>query len=220
MEGVTKKTEVNNDLCVFCKLKKPSEVCNSATDIGFATFQESAKKRILTIDTKYGAFLDHYLNLSRENLQYHRKCYSDFTNKSKISRLHEHNPSVNSESQQTNYSANASTASFVQVTDWSLCVICQKVKQKDHLRKVSADVATKFEELAKWDDLLFARIRDTNLEAAHVSYHGLCLIDLERRCKKKSTAAQKKPSAFNDLCAELRASADGKVSLNLMLNGA
>lgn len=84
-------------------------------------------------------------------------------------------------------------------------MICQDEKKgTDHLRKFSGDTASKIEIFAEVDNLLFMRVKDIDLVIAKVLHHGLCLIDLERRYKKKITNVQKKPSAFNALCAELR----------------
>lgn len=233
MKKVTNKAVKNQKLCIFCNEKKQSEECKPATDAGFSSFRESAKNRLFTIDSKYGAFLNQYLNLCRDNVQYHRKCYSNFTNKTLISRLPRRNLTVDSEPEQrdiadfTNQTlismlqgCNANVGDVFQQsksvttssTDWSLCVICQDEKKgTDHLRKFSGDTASKIETFAEVDNSVFMRIKDIDLIVAQVQHHGLCLIDLERRYKKKITHVQKKPSAFNDLCAELRASVDAKV---------
>lgn len=79
--------ELNKNLCIFCQKYKPLEKCTPATEEGFATIQESAKHRLNTVDTKYGAYLDQYLSMSIDNVKYHAKCRSDFTNKTLISRL-------------------------------------------------------------------------------------------------------------------------------------
>lgn len=115
-----------------------------------------------------------------------------------------------SETQQRDNSTSSSSMS-TQVTNWSLCILCQTEKKKDPPRKVSDEVALKIEKFAKKDDSLLIRIRDTNLVTAKVLYHGLCLLDLERRCGKTG-GAQKQHLAFNKLCAELRVGANKNVS--------
>ncbi len=231
MEEVSKETVQNKNVCIFCRLKKKSETCSSATDRGYVSFIQSVKIRKLAIDRKYGDFLDGYLNLSRENVQYHRKCYSEFTNKTLISRLQKRisEPEQSDITDLTNqtiismlqdeFSSSATPKSqpACHVTNWSLCVICQKEKpNKDHLRKVSVETAAKIEKFAEIDNLLFDRIKDINLVIAQVQHHGLCLIDLERRYTKKTSDAQRKQTAFNDLCAELRMTAGEKVIHNII----
>lgn len=226
-----KKVAKAQKLCIFCHENKHSEDCKPATETGFTSFRESAKNRKHVIDAKYGDRLDQYLNLSLDEVQYHRKCYSNFTNKTLISRLPRCNLSVGDESEQVDLAdltnqtlismlqgSSASTGSVpeqsttILATNWNLCVICQDEKKStDHLRKVSNDSASKIETFAEVDNALFMRIKDIDMVAAKVQHHGLCLIDLERRYNKKVANVQKKPSAFNDLCAELRASTDGKV---------
>lgn len=225
MEGVLNKTVNNKKLCILCNEVKTAEECKPATDQNFATFQESAKSRKLAIDLYYGDFLDEYLKLSINNVQYHKKCYSNFTNKTLISRLQRRNLSVDGEPEQPDISeftnqtlisllheCNSSAGGASTPTDWSLCLICQRHKNdKDHLRNVSENTALQIETFAEVDNLLFVRIRDINLVAARVKFHGLCLIDLERRYKKKVTSHPKKSSALKDLCTALRSSTDGKV---------
>lgn len=217
-------TAIEN-VCVLCKQNKKAETCIAATDAGYVTFMESANNRKCKIDHKYGLFLDDYLNMHREDLRYHRKCYSDFTNKTMISRLKSSVPELAREPDLDDLSNHAILSTLNQLTpsgtpstgpsnsacvstatDWSLCVVCQKEKpnSKDHLRQVSTDTATKIENFAEIDNVLFHRIKDINLVHAKVQHHGLCLIDLERRYKQKTCAAQKKQSAFNGLCVELR----------------
>lgn len=224
------------NVCVLCKKSKKKESCSSATDIGYATFIESTKNRKSKIDHKYGFFLDGYLSLCRADVRYHRKCYADFTNKTMISRLQccasepRHEPDEADLDELSNHtilsslhelaaaatreSGTSDSASITKATDWSLCVMCQKEKanNKDHLRKVSTETAAKIETFAEIDNLLFHRIKDINLVHANAQLHGLCLIDLERRYKQKTSGVQKKQRAFNGLCVQLRIeSANGKV---------
>lgn len=237
MEPISHESVEN--VCILCRTDKKSEVCKSATNAGYVSLMESAKKRNNAIDHKYGVFLDGYLRLRLEDVRYHRKCYSEFTNKTLISRLQSrsdapdaHEPEQNSVSDLTDHallsiihgldssisSEQPESAVITQNIDWSLCVICQKDKpnSKDHLRSFSADTAVKIESFAEIDNMLYDRIKDTNLAHSEVQHHGLCLLDLERRYKQKTSAPQKKQSAFNGLCVELRASVDKKVFFNFI----
>lgn len=111
--------ELNINLCVICQKHKPLEECKQATDVNFNSFMESAKSRQLVIDTKYGAYLEQYLSLSKEVAKYHKKCYSSFTNKTLISRLKK--KTFDSEAGQENTSI---------PTEFTDCVLCQSKKKE------------------------------------------------------------------------------------------
>lgn len=181
---------INLNLCIFCQKLKQEEYTHPKND-GFDNIQEKARERKKCIDTKYGSRLNDYLNLTIENVKYHRTCYSYFTT-------------------QANDSTSSSSV-FTEVTDWSLCVLCQKKKKKDTPRKMTDEVAMKIEECAKKDPVLRRRIRDTNLVTAKVLYHGLCMLNFEKR-HLTTHSTPKEYSAFNDLCAELRVSVSNQIS--------
>lgn len=212
-----------SNLCIFCRKSSKSEICKKATDKGYSTFRESVKSRKEKFDFKFGSFLEEYDNVKFEDVQYHRSCYSNFTNKTLISRLrsreqNDKEPDQCDEETATKprtptlsvrRSSTASSSSCFRVTDWSMCIICQECKKgRDHLRKVNITSAQKIESLAEIDNSLFTRIKDVNLEVVQAVHHGLCLIDLERQYNQKAAKEPKKKKAFKDLCDELRVQND------------
>lgn len=202
--------QLNRNLCIFCQKRKQTEDCIGSTAKGYASMKKAAHKRCGLIDLIYGGNLQQYLISPMENVCYHPTCFSDFTNKTHISRLKPKNSQ-----NQNNFSSEGPAS--VETTDWNLCILCQSptTSKGDRLRKVSGNAAVKIEELAAKDRHFNARIEGrVDLIPRQGSYHGLCLLNINKLFDQNN-ATKRQNVSLDQLCDELRFTANKKVSLLL-----
>jgi len=87
---------VDYSLCIFCQTHQASVPLSQETDHGLAIVRNAADSRKKLRDTKNIDVIDRLENVfgsdMPKTLVWHRKCYSQFTDKNKIERLRKPKP--------------------------------------------------------------------------------------------------------------------------------
>jgi len=124
---------VDYSLCIFCQTHQASVLLSQATDHGLAIVRNSADSRKKLRDTKNIDVIDRLENVfgsdMPKTLVWHRKCYGQFTAKSKIERLWKPKPVHSKEepscsSNEASGSGRRSLRRAVQPVNWNLCIFC------------------------------------------------------------------------------------------------
>lgn len=120
----------NNTLCIICQ-KSSSDIKNNASLQSLDKIKQCAEERFKYNDNKYAVvmlrnvFKLDLTGILKRGVKYHKKCYSDFTNKTNIQRLK--NKSERCQFADSTGESSRSTRQTVGSTPVSTdCVLCNK----------------------------------------------------------------------------------------------
>ena len=209
-----RKTETDYKLCIICEQKKTTEdlVANPRLD-SIENVLSLSRERLEYGDTDVTGFVQRTINetaaiITECNGSYHRSCYKEFANKSKLERVinryekavHNKNPSLSQYkvgrpslgpiSSPVNESDNSRTLrSSAGKFDKTMCIFCQKPGGK--LNEVQYIATGKLMlSVAKThdDDSVFRRLNSiaasADCVASDTKYHLRCWVDMKRHAKQ------------------------------------
>ena len=133
---------VSYKLCIVFQQSKHDKLYD-ATDQGLSTFKEKAAERHKVGDPNYHDAIDGITSSSFHKFIWHKLCYSDFTHKGKIKRLHhseiavDHGPSTSRCTTNVPITSPSSPRSSVKAMKWDDCMFCQVSDTKQTLCAVT-----------------------------------------------------------------------------------
>jgi len=207
---------VDYTLCIFCETSRPSSaLLHGATDNGLNKVRNAASSRKKLRDSKNTDVinrLDDVLDSDRAaTLVWHRNCYAQFTDKSKIERLErplaEHSKGEFS-SQSTCNSGGGNRRSprkGGKSVDWNECIFCQEPVTKTRLISVvTTQMSKQIIQDFHYDYTIGVRLAGViDLIAAEAKYHLVCLHAFTRATTKTKQESAKTDIALIWLCEEL-----------------
>ena len=184
--------------CIICQgSKKDILFSATCTEQGLRSLKESSDERRKLRDTASTEKIDRILNATDSNqageLHWHKSCYAQFTDKSKINRLRKSLESSSKLSPPA-LTANSALRSRTSPTDWKLCMFCQneETPKKQALCSVTTfKMSQQILEGAKCEHSLSLRLASVNDQiAAEGKYHPNCYKKFLRSVSRSSNVAK------------------------------
>lgn len=191
----------NNTLCIICQ-KSSSDIKNNASLQSLDKIKQCAEERFKYNDNKYAVvmlrnvFKLDLTGILKRGVKYHKKCYSDFTNKTNIQRLK--NKSERCQVADSTGESSRSTRQTVGSTPASTdCVLCNKqTKEVVHCVETK-NVSDKLKHIFHYTEdnnlkhrlAFFAGSDDSLITIAlEIKYHSSCLRQCERIADRLSNS--------------------------------
>lgn len=194
--------------CIFCQERQSDNHLVDPGEDAFQTVKRSAALRKLKFDPKYEAATARVdLIATRADMCYHRKCHSNYTNSTNISRLKPKEETLQFPSNQ-NVTINHNLP-----TNWEHCIICQEPTTKGLRQVKKLNMCETMKKLSENDAVLKSRIDGVNLISVKTKYHSLCILKSQNPTDETSTTS-KLDKAMMALCDELNSAVErGEVLL-------
>ncbi|KAK3926298.1 Variant surface glycoprotein ILTAT 1.24 [Frankliniella fusca] len=209
------RCEANYKICVLCQ-NTTDETLTTSSETSLKSLICAAEKRKELHDEKNAHKIERILAApvtpqEEVRLLYHRTCYQDFTNKSKVDRLVKQNKATNSrEDAPTPVRILRSDPSAR--TDKNLCIFCQTPGDAKNIRKAATfALCEKIKKVSEYNYDIRRRVAcGLDAVASDVMYHTYCLRREERKCEAGAGGTPKPlvNLAFDKICYELRVAAD------------
>ena len=184
--------ELDIKLCFICQKRKKDKnrkyiSLSNLNGEGISKLINAAEKRkehgdISDISKRIAVYLQNDSEIDISLLKYHRCCYGNFTQPSKIDRLiKEKSEKVNDKKSDIATPYGGTTRSKVSALDWNLCIFCQK-NSNIRLSSITEMAISKYIMTnAKLNLKVFIALSNvSDLIAAEAKYHLNCYSDFKR----------------------------------------
>ena len=223
--NLKRQLSIDFSLCIFCQNSKTRGDVFDASVQGFETLRQANRLRRNMHDSKNIDIIDRLDNLfasdQTEQVLWHKSCYSTFTDKNKLERLR-NKQNVVPQRDMTDVSTSSNPTGItlrkdVKPVDWKLCIFCQSVETKTHLRSVmTKKMSEEIINSAYLDHNIGIRLAGViDLIAAEAKYHLMCFSSFTRTTTKVRQQTNTCDLAMIWLCKELCVSAERGHILNL-----
>ena len=170
--------------CIICQKDITGEKLSKPTPHGLERFKQCS---VIRHDEVSDRMAEYICEIST-NICWHTKCYKLYTNKTHIDRITKRQESAtNTSTTSTTITSDSTsdieavkgTRSAREATDWTKCVICQKLSHKNvkemiFIRSPDGDKALKNAANVLQDQDMLIQILEVDLLAADARYHKPC----------------------------------------------